>query len=112
MIGKFELFKGKDGQFYFRLKAVNGENILSSEGYKAKASCQKGIASVRKNAPDENRYKRNTSDTGKFSFSLKAANGEIIGTSQIYKTEAGREKGIQSIMKNAPDASEEDLTKA
>ena len=49
---KFELYQDKSGEFRFRLKARNGENIGRSEGYKAKASAKKGIASIGKNAPD------------------------------------------------------------
>lgn len=49
---KFEIYKDNAGEFRFRLKAKNGEPILASEGYKAKASCTNGIESVRKNAPD------------------------------------------------------------
>ena len=49
---KFEVYKDKAGAFRFRLKARNGEVIATSGSYKAKASCFKGIASVKKNAPD------------------------------------------------------------
>ena len=49
---KFEIYEDKAGEFRFRLKARNGEIILSSEGYKAKASCKNGIESVRKNASE------------------------------------------------------------
>lgn len=49
---KFEIYKDKSGKFRFRLKARNGEIIAVSEGYVKKDSCKKGIASVRKNAPD------------------------------------------------------------
>ena len=49
---KFEMYTDKAGEFRFRLKARNGEIIAVSEGYKAKASCLNGIASVGKNAPD------------------------------------------------------------
>ena len=49
---KFEIYTDKAGEFRFRLKARNGEIILASEGYKAKASCENGIESVRKNAPE------------------------------------------------------------
>lgn len=49
---KFELYKDNGGEFRFRLKAANGQNIGKSEGYKAKASAKKGIASIVKNAPD------------------------------------------------------------
>ena len=49
---KYELYQDKAGEFRFRLKAANGENIGKSEGYKAKASAKKGIASIGKNAPE------------------------------------------------------------
>ena len=49
---KFELYEDKRGEFRFRLKAANGETLISGEGYKAKASCKNGIASIGKNAPE------------------------------------------------------------
>ena len=49
---KFEIYVDKAGEFRFRLKARNGEIIAVSEGYVTKANCEKGIASVQKNAPD------------------------------------------------------------
>ena len=49
---KFEMYQDKAGEYRFRLKARNGEVIATSEGYKAKASCENGIASVKKNAPE------------------------------------------------------------
>ena len=47
---KFEVYTDKEDKFRFRLKAENGEIIAASQGYKAKASCLKGIESVRVNA--------------------------------------------------------------
>ena len=49
---KFEMYTDKAGEFRFRLKATNGQVIAVSEGYKAKASCENGIESVKKNAVD------------------------------------------------------------
>ena len=49
---KFEMYTDKAGEFRFRLKATNGQIIATSEGYKAKSSCENGIASVKKNAPE------------------------------------------------------------
>jgi len=49
---KFEMYADKAGEFRFRLKARNGETIAISEGYTTKASCENGIASVQKNAPE------------------------------------------------------------
>ena len=49
---RFERKEAKNGQFYFNLKASNGQNIGKSEMYTTKASMENGIASVKKNAPD------------------------------------------------------------
>lgn len=49
---KYEVYTDKAGEFRFRLKARNGEIVASSEGYTAKASCLKGIESVKANAPE------------------------------------------------------------
>ena len=51
-MGKFEVYKGKGGEFRFRLKAGNGEIIATGEGYSSKQACLNGIESVKKNAPD------------------------------------------------------------
>ncbi|MGO8056319.1 YegP family protein, partial [Rhizobium leguminosarum] len=76
---KFQIFKSANNQqFYYRLKAKNGETILSGEGYTSKDSCLKGITSVMENAPIDNRCERKDA-TANYTFNLKAANGEIIG---------------------------------
>ena len=49
----FEIYKDKAGEFRFRLRAKNGEPILASEGYSAKASAIGGIESIKKNADSE-----------------------------------------------------------
>ncbi len=110
MSGKFEIYLDKAGEFRFRLKASNGQNILGSEGYKSKSSCKNGIESVKKNAVDDARFERKETKGGKFLFNLKAANSQVIGTSQSYETEASRDKGIESVKKHAPDAKTEDTS--
>ncbi|MGH2582927.1 MAG: YegP family protein [Anaerolineales bacterium] len=107
---KFQLFTGKDGQFYFRLRADNGEPILASEGYKDKASAENGIRSVRENAPEDARYTRETSSDGQFFFTLRAGNNEAIGKSEMYKSAAGRDNGIAAVKDDAPGATLEDQT--
>ena len=62
---KFEMYVDKAGEFRFRLKATNGQIIAVSEGYKAKASCENGIASVKKNAVDASIVKQERSDSKK-----------------------------------------------
>jgi uncharacterized protein len=47
---------------------------------------------------------------GQYHFVLKAANGEIIATSERYTTKAAAKGGIDSLKKNAADANTDDLT--
>lgn len=110
MARKFELKQAANGQFHFNLKANNGQVILSSELYKAKASATKGIESVQLNAPHDHRYDRRTSKKDEPYFVLKAGNGEIIGNSEMYSSTAAMENGISSVKTNAPGAPTEDLT--
>jgi uncharacterized protein YegP (UPF0339 family) len=112
MAGIFELKTTAAGKFLFNLKAGNGEVILTSEQYEAKSSAENGIDSVRHNAPLDERYDRRTSKAGEPYFVLKAANGEIIGVSEMYTAKAGMENGIASVKTNAPDAKLKDLTEA
>jgi len=111
-MGKFVISKRKNDEYQFNLKADNGQVILTSEGYSSKAGCENGIDSVRKNAPDDNRYERKTSTNGMYYFNLKATNGQVIGSSEMYESESGRENGIDSVKRNAPDATVEDTTDA
>lgn len=47
-----------------------------------------------------------------FVFNLKAGNGEVIATSEVYTTEAACMKGVESVRKNAAEAKLEDQTVA
>jgi uncharacterized protein YegP (UPF0339 family) len=104
MAGKFECYKDKAGEFRFRLKAGNGETILSSEGYSSKSGCATGIASVKKNSANPDRFVKAETSSGKFRFNLKASNGQVIGTSQNYESASACDNGIKSVAKTAPDA--------
>jgi uncharacterized protein YegP (UPF0339 family) len=58
MAAKFVVFKGKDGQSYFRLLAANSQAIFSSQGYKTRASYGNGMKSVANNAAGADGKKR------------------------------------------------------
>jgi len=109
-MGTFELYQDKVKQYRFRLKAGNGQNILASEGYTTKSACENGIASVKTNAPNDVRYARLTAKNGSPYFNLKASNGQVIGTSEMYSSTSAMENGIASVKTNAPSAAIDDLT--
>ncbi len=110
MAGKFELKKSKNDKFHFSLLAGNGQVILSSEMYEARASAVNGIESVKKNAADAARFERLDGKDGAPYFTLKASNGQVIGQSQMYSSAAARDAGIASVMATAPAASVHDLS--
>ncbi|WP_310567698.1 YegP family protein [Hydrogenophaga sp.] len=102
MAGWYELSSNDKGTFSFVLKAGNGEVILRSEQYDSKASAENGIRSVQTNSPQDARYARQDASDGRCYFNLKAGNHQVIGTSQMYKDAAGRDKGIESVKANGP----------
>ena len=103
-MGKFVIKVRKDGEFQFNLLATNGQVILTSEGYTTKSACLNGIASVKKNAQEEERFDKKVAKNGKPYFNLVAKNGQVVGASQMYASERTMLAGIASVMRNAPDA--------
>ena len=106
----FEIYKDKAGEFRFRLLAKNKEAILASEGYKTKAACKNGIASVAKNSQDKEMFEVKEAKNGKAHFVLKAKNSQVIGTSQMYTTKRGASCGINSVATNAKAGEINDTT--
>ena len=51
------------------------------------------------------KFELKKSPSGKFMFNLKAGNGQIILTSQMYATKASAVNGIESVRKNSQDDS-------
>ena len=110
-MGKFEVYNDKKGEFRFRLKAGNGQVILASQGYNSKSGCTNGIDSVRTNAREDASYERLVAKNGSPYFNIKSSNGQVIGNSEMYSSEASMENGIKSIKKNAPGATVNDMTR-
>lgn len=100
--GYYQLKQGASGKFSFALKAGNHEVILSSQSYDSKSGAEGGIESVRKHGPDAKNFEKKSSSASQPYFVLKASNGQIIGTSEMYSSDAGRDNGIASVQANSP----------
>jgi hypothetical protein len=100
MLGKYVISPAGSSQFHWALKAGNGETILSSQLYASKEGAEHGIESCRTNSSNDERFSRLQSKDDKPYFVLKAANGEPIGTSQMYSSESARDHGIASCKEN------------
>lgn len=99
MAGRY-ILKKSGAKFMFNLKASNGVTIFTSQQYATRASAMNGIASVQKNCGDDARFERKVSTAGQPYFTLKAKNAQVIGRSQMYKSERSREAGIASVKAN------------
>jgi uncharacterized protein len=99
-VGKYAISKAKNDEKYFNLKTTDGQTILTSQMYSSESACFNGIESVRNNCSDDSKFERKQSVNNKSFFVLKAANGQVIGTSAMYESEAGMENDIASVKKN------------
>lgn len=113
MPGHYIIKKSTAAQpFHFVLRADNNQVILTSENYASKQSAQGGIASCQINSQVDSRYERKNSTAAQsFRFVLKAANGEPIGRSENYASEASRDGGIVSVKANGKTADIRDEAK-
>ncbi|TSE03928.1 YegP family protein [Aquimarina algiphila] len=105
MDGIFQLFNWRErDSYYFRLIGNNKEILLSSEGYRTKAACENGIASVKYNSQKDDRFRIKISANGKHYFNLIASNGQIVGTSSTYTSVEACKNRVEIIKKIAKDA--------
>ena len=110
MSAHYELKPASNDQFLFNLKAANGEIILTSETYKSKDAALNGIESVKTNAASDEQYERKKSTSSQPYFVLKAKNHEVIGRSETYSSDGAMQMVIDSVKKNGPIATLNDIT--
>jgi len=95
---EFAVYEGKDGDSYFHLRAANGEIVLASEGYVDEDGAMGGIETVRTNGRDAKQVEVLAASNGQYFFHVKAKNGEIVGTSEIYASKSNAERGRDSLV--------------
>ena len=110
--GSYVLSKhtGISQQYHWVLKASNYEVILTSENYANKQGAETGISSCRSNSQTDSKYEKRTSGSNQPYFVLKADNGQVIGTSQMYSSTSARDNGIESVKKFGKDAALVDVS--
>ncbi len=95
---RFEIFKGEDGQSYFRLRAANGEIMLGSEGYVSSTGAKNGVASVVANGNDASSYQVFEAWDGGWAVRLVAANGQIIGRTESYASKSNADRAVARLV--------------
>lgn len=105
----FECFATGEGKRKFRLKAEDGQTILSSQAYLTKEACHAAVYATQKSAWLLQRFQRMTSSNGEPYFALIEETGDVLGLSAMYVSPAEMENGIQAVMIYAPRSTIEQL---
>ena len=90
--------------FSFIFVNAEGKTIIKSENYAQKASAKNGIESVIKNSQEDSRYELKESSNAKAFFNIKSTNGQIVGTSALFDTEAARSAAIAELKADSETA--------
>ena len=104
---RFEVYKGKDKQFWWRLKSSNGEIIATcGQGFKVAADTVPEIMLVQKVASDDTMvFETYVDDRKQTRWRLKSANGQTIATCPDgFKSKADAEKVIATIREHVARA--------
>ncbi|MBD1261744.1 YegP family protein [Maribacter polysiphoniae] len=94
-----EIKKKGTNKYSFKLKSQSGHTLLRSVEYFDKAEMQHTVQNLNPTNIKSIRFERKTSNDGLFLFDIKNPNGQLIGHSQYYTSEAGMENGIKTLMK-------------
>jgi uncharacterized protein YegP (UPF0339 family) len=93
------------GNLYrFNLLASTNEPLFHSMTYLSKTVALKAIAMVRRLSQRDDAFEPRTTKNGQPYFVLKDENGHVIGESEMYITETGRNHALMSAKRNAADS--------
>ncbi len=91
---RFQIFRGLDGQYYFHVRADNGEIVLQSQGYTSRSGATSGTAAVQRYGADAARYELRESTDGQYYFVLRATNNQVIGLGETYASKSNAQRGV------------------
>lgn len=99
----FELFRDENKDLCFRLKTDSGKILLTSEGFASRPEAEEAIELAQRLAPEARNYERSRSDAG-HSFTLQTYEGDVVGRGELFPSTAARDKGIETVKDEAPEA--------
>ena len=88
--------KDSNNKYSFNFKAKSGRILLNSIPFNNKLEITKTVNELKSNNDRELVFERKTNFDGKFLFNLKNKQGQLIGSSKLYDSEAGLENGINN----------------
>lgn len=114
VVGKWLIKEKGEGEFVAYLQANNKEVMLTSETYSTADGAKKGIATIQKNAADENNFTYYCDKNKNYFFKLKTPQNRFLCAGATYPNKSACLKSIESVRKfiDSPvsDAIEKDIT--
>jgi len=96
-VGRFDVFTGTDGRYYFHLLASNGQQVLHSQSYSSSSAATGGIASVRSNVADNARVEARQSSDSQWYFVVKGGNGQVVAVSELYVSRSNADRALAAV---------------
>ena len=91
--------KNTDNTYQFDLKTTAGQTLLKSSLFPSESEVKNVVAKLPPLSMRQTSFERKTNHNGMFHFHLKDTNGVVLGSSQLYRSEAGMENGIKNLRK-------------
>ena len=92
-----EIKKTPTEKFEFFVKSESGKVLLQSVPFTDEESVKETVGILSKTISPVKSFERKTNFNGQFLFELKNHEGKIIGSSGLYRSEAGMENGIKNL---------------
>jgi uncharacterized protein YegP (UPF0339 family) len=90
-----EIYNKNKGTYAFSLKSSAGRTLLTSVNFSTAEDIKETLASFKQSG--NYHFERRTNHKGLFLFELKNNQGQVIGQSNLYRSEAGMENGIKNL---------------
>ncbi len=92
-----EIKKHNENVYRFKVSTSSGNTILESIDFPNREDIKKLVTELQESINERKIFERKTDHSGKFLFHLKNKEGQFIGSSQLYSSEAGMENGIKNL---------------
>lgn len=108
MRGRYKLIKLRDGGFTWKLVGGNHRVILKGDRYETREQAERAIERCRRSAAFAERFLRDRARSGEPCFRLLDDTGKTVARSELYLSDAARDRGIEAVRANAPTPLEVD----
>lgn len=97
-MGRYHIERSSNGMYRFVLRAPNAKTILVSELFESRSAVKSAIQQAMMSVRKIEAFRKLQSSSGKWYFHLVAANGSILGSSELYASKTSLERGVDEVI--------------